>query len=74
MPDDLTPLGRRALQAVQQAKRLRMVAENVNDGRPGWDTISDADVRGLLEELQARGLVQQTRGGWWLRTERGVLP
>ena len=71
--DDLTPLGRRALQAVQQANRLRMVAEDVNDGRPGWDTISDADVRGLLEELQARGYVQQTRGGRWLRTERGVM-
>ena len=71
--DDVTPLGRRALQAVQKAKRIRAIAEDVNDGRPGWDTISDADVRGLLEELQARGYVQQTRGGWWLRTERGVM-
>ena len=72
--DDVTPLGRRALQAVQKAKRIRAIAEDVNDGRPGWDTISDADVRGLLEELQARGYVQQTRGGFWLRAERGVLP
>lgn len=57
----------RVLQAVQKPRRLRDVAEDVNDGRVGWDALSDRDVTKVLEQLRDEGLVQQ-RGAWWHRS------
>ena len=79
MPDNepyepvLTQLDAKVLAAVQKPARIREVAERVNDRRPGWDTISDRDVREILNGLRHLGYVKQGRGGWWHRTERGRL-
>lgn len=73
MRGDLSPVDLCVLAAVQKPARIRAVAELVNDGRPGWDTISDADVRALLAGLVDRRYVTQKAGGWWHRTHRGRL-
>lgn len=70
---ELTDLDRKVLAAVQQPGRIRAVAERVNDRRPGWDTISDRDVREILDGLRLLGYVKQGRGGWYHRTDRGRL-
>ena len=73
MVPELTQLDRKVLAAVQQPARIREVAERVNHRRPGWDTISDRDVREILQGLRHLGYVKQSRGGWWHRTDRGRL-
>lgn len=62
---------RRTLAAVQRPARLRDIAEDVNDGRPGWDTISDLDVAKVLGDLQRRGLVERNQAAYWQATELG---
>lgn len=69
----LTPLDRKVLAAIQKPRRIRAVAEMVNDRRPGWDTISDRDVREILNGLAQLGYAKQRGGGWWHRTDRGRL-
>lgn len=56
---------RRALEAVRQPRRLRDIAEYVNENRPGWDIVSDRDVAELLVDLHRRGLIRQVEAGYW---------
>lgn len=62
----------RILVAVDRPRRLRAIAEDVNEGRVGWDTISDRDIAEALVDLHRRGYVIQRAGGWWQRTTRGL--
>lgn len=64
---------RRTLAAVQRPARLREIAEDVNDGRVGWDTISDIDVAKILMNLRRRGLVRGLEQGYWQATGQGRI-
>src|SRR4051794_39207139 len=61
MPDNgaYEQIEQRTLEAVRQPRRLRDIAEYVNENRPGWDILSDAEVAKVLAELHHRGLVRQ---------------
>jgi hypothetical protein len=63
----------RTLAATQQPHRLRAIAESVNEGRPGWDVLSDLEVAGVLAELHRRGLVERIEMAYWQAIGRGRL-
>jgi hypothetical protein len=69
----LTVLDRKVLRAVQRPQRIRAVAEEVNERRPGWDIIADKDVLEILNGLEALGYVEKRSGGWWLTTTKGRI-
>lgn len=63
----------RTLAATQQPHRLRAIAESVNEGRPGWDVLSDLEVAAVLGELHRRGLVERIELAYWHATGQGRL-